>query len=177
MCSIDILMVFILTIKCFLLRLMKIWRKQYCRKITHPRQYVMLIFICNDRYTQKLYESYFSVLQCYSLVFWRYLSLHLLNDIPRLSKISLCRWQSTIILKGRRYYIMETNMLKNGKVYHGTKGHTSFFSCLHLINILLCKFHDTSVIMVCLDIPTQTSSGSHICRLGKIIAGNILFYS
>lgn len=68
-------------------------------------------------------------------------------------------------------------MLKNGKVYQGTKGRTSFFSCLHLINISLGKFHESSVIMVCLDIPTQTSSGSHICRLGKMIAGYILFYS
>lgn len=122
-------------------------------------------------------NAYFCVLQCYSLVFWRYLSLHLLSDIPRLSKISLCRWQSTIILKGRKYYIMETNMLENGKVYQGTKGHISFFSCLHLINILLGKFHDTSVIMVCLDIPTQTSSGSLICRSGKMIAVYIRFYS
>lgn len=84
---------------------------------------------------------------------------------------------STIILKGRTYYIMETNMLKNGKVYQSTKGQTSFFSCLHLINILLGKFHDTSVIMVCLDIPTQTSSGSLICRSGKMIAVYIRFYS
>lgn len=68
-------------------------------------------------------------------------------------------------------------MLKNEKVYQGTKGHTSFLSCLHLINILLDKFHDTAIIMVCLDIPTKTSSGSHICRSGKMIAGYILFYS
>lgn len=117
---------------------------------------------------------------CSSVLFTSFLtllSLHLLSDIPRLSKISLCRWQSTIILKGRKYYIMETNMLKNGKVYQGTKEHTSFFSCLHLINILLGKFHDTSVIMVCLDIPTQTSSGSLICRSGKMIAVYIRFYS
>lgn len=31
-------------------------------------------------------NAYFCVLQCYSLVFWRYLFLHLLGDIPRLSK-------------------------------------------------------------------------------------------
>lgn len=88
MCSIDILMVFILTIKCFLLRFMKIWRKQYCRKITHPRQYVNF-YLQWSLYSKPVWiinNAYFCVLQCYSLVFWRYLFLHLLGDIPRLSK-------------------------------------------------------------------------------------------
>lgn len=117
---------------------------------------------------------------CSSVLFTSFLTLLIFAPAWWYStfvQISLCRWQSSFILKGRKYYIMETNMPKYGKIYQGTKGHTSFFSCLHLINILLSKFHDTSVIMVCLDIPAQTSSGSHICRLGKMIAGNNLFYS